>query len=108
MPPPLHRVVQHLRRLAQPRADAAVSDRQLLAAFAERRDEAAFAELVHRHGALVRGVCRRVLGADPSADDAFQAVFFLLARKAGGAGWGESVGPWLHAAAWRIARKARV
>jgi RNA polymerase sigma factor (sigma-70 family) len=106
--PSLRRTVLHLRQLVRPRGDTPASDRQLLAAFAATRDESAFAELVRRHGPLVRGVCRRLLGADAAAEDAFQATFLLLARKAGSPGWRNSVGPWLYAAAWRIARKARV
>jgi RNA polymerase sigma factor (sigma-70 family) len=105
---PLRRVVDHLIRRVQPPRPVASGDRELLAAFTACRDEAAFAELVRRHGPLVRGVCRRVLGRGPDVDDAFQATFLLLARKAGAGGWGATVGPWLHAAAWRISRKARV
>ena len=77
--PALRHAVDHLRRFATPRP-LRDTDRALLAAFAASRDEAAFAELVRRHGPLVRGVCRRVLGADPAMDDAFQATFLLLAQ----------------------------
>jgi RNA polymerase sigma factor (sigma-70 family) len=104
--PPLRHAVDHLRRLVRPRP-ISDTDRALLAAFAATRDEAAFAELVRRHGPLVNGVCRRVLGRDPVVDDAFQATFLLLARKAGSGGWRDSVAGWLHAAAWHIAQKAR-
>jgi len=104
--PPLRHAVDHLRRLVRPRP-IRDTDRALLAAFASTRDEAAFAELVRRHGSLVLGVCRRVLGNDPAVDDAFQATFLLLARKAGNGGWRDSVAGWLHAAAWHVAQKAR-
>jgi RNA polymerase sigma factor (sigma-70 family) len=83
------------------------TDRHLLGCFATRQDEQAFAALVRRHGAMVLGVCRRVLGHAQDAEDAFQATFLVLAQKAGSARWQESVGPWLHAAAYRIALRAR-
>jgi RNA polymerase sigma factor (sigma-70 family) len=102
--PSLRQAVDQLRRIAR---SSTVSDAALLATFAVSRNESAFAELVRRHGPLVRGVCRRVLGGDPSADDAFQATFLLLARKAGRGGWQASVAGWLHVTAWNVARKAR-
>lgn len=83
------------------------SDRELIQRFATSRDEAAFAELVRRHGGLVRGVARRVLADPHTADDVFQATFLLLATKAGTQTWGRTVGPWLYQAAYRLARKAR-
>ena len=63
--------------------------------------------LVHRHGAMVLGVCRRMLGNSSDADDAFQATFLLLVRKAGSLAHPEQVAGWLHAVALRVARKAR-
>jgi RNA polymerase sigma factor (sigma-70 family) len=104
---PLTPLVGHVRRLADRSSAAEETDRQLLQRYAGERDEGAFARLVDRHGPLVRGVCRRVLGDGPDAEDAFQATFVVLARKAGSVGWHESVGPWLHAVACRVARKAR-
>ncbi|MBN9517686.1 sigma-70 family RNA polymerase sigma factor, partial [bacterium] len=86
----------------RPDADAA-----LLAAFAARRDEAAFAELVRRHARLVRGAARRVLGDPAAADDVAQAAFLALARKAAARGWGPTVGPWLYRVAVRLAVRAR-
>jgi RNA polymerase sigma factor (sigma-70 family) len=85
----------------------AAADRDLLGAFAARADEAAFAELVRRHGPLVRAVCRRVLADRPEADDAFQAVFLVLARKAGAVRRPEALGNWLYGIALRCARRAR-
>jgi RNA polymerase sigma factor (sigma-70 family) len=86
---------------------APATDRDLLRAFADRRDEAAFAALVGRHGPVVYGVCRRVLGDGPDAEDAFQAAFLVLARKPGRVGRPEQLGGWLYAVAVRCARRAR-
>jgi RNA polymerase sigma factor (sigma-70 family) len=85
----------------------AQTDRDLLHAFATRRDEAAFAALVERHGPLVWDVCRRLLRDEHDAEDAFQASFLVLARKAGALPWREDVGNWMYAVALRVARKAR-
>src|SRR4051794_41631853 len=82
-------------------------DRELLERFALRGDDAAFALLVRRHGPMVLGVCRRVARDTHDADDAFQATFLLLARKAGSLRQPELVGPWLHGVARRTAAKAR-
>jgi RNA polymerase sigma factor (sigma-70 family) len=87
--------------------EAAQSDRELLNAFAALRDEGAFAALVGRHGPLVWGVCRRLLRHTEDAEDAFQATFLVLARKAGSVAWREDAGNWLYAVALRVARKAR-
>ena len=98
------RLLHHLRRtLAGAAAD---SDRCLLARFASRRDEAAFAALVSRHGPMVLGVCRRVLGDNPATEDAFQATFLTLARRSASIRR-ESVGGWLYGVAHRLALKAR-
>src|SRR5215207_601744 len=83
------------------------TDRELVRAFAATRDEAAFAEIVRRHGPMVLAVCRRVLADAPEADDAFQAVFIVLARRAGSVGRPERLGGWLHGVAVRCARRAR-
>jgi RNA polymerase sigma factor (sigma-70 family) len=83
------------------------TDRELLKRFAQDRDEAAFAALVQRHGALVHGVCGRVLRRTEDVEDAFQATFLVLARKAGAVGWRESIGNWLYGVARRLALKSR-
>jgi RNA polymerase sigma factor (sigma-70 family) len=87
--------------------DPALTDAQLLARFASHRDEGAFAALVRRHGPLVLGVCRRVLRDAHAAEDAFQATFLLLARKAGSLAGPERLSSWLHGVAFRVATRAR-
>jgi len=88
-------------------AEVADPDGVLLARFAADRDEAAFAELVRRHGPLVFGVCRRTVGHVQDAEDAFQATFLVLAKKTGRIGRPELLGNWLYGVAARVAGKAR-
>jgi RNA polymerase sigma factor (sigma-70 family) len=103
---PLGILLRELRGLF-PGAAAAVTDSQLLERFCAAREEAAFAGLLRRHGPMVLGVCRRVLGNLADAEDVFQATFLLLARKAASIRKGESVSSWLHAVAFRLALKSR-
>src|SRR3974390_1793148 len=90
-----------VRQLGSPSDPPRYAD--LLTAFAARKDSDAFSALVTRHGPNVFGVCRRVLGNSHDAEDAFQAVFLVLARKAVTSGWQESIGPWLHEGAYPVA-----
>jgi RNA polymerase sigma factor (sigma-70 family) len=104
---PVGSVLRHLRGLAGGASVAAASDRELLERFCARRDEAAFAQLLRRHGPMVLHVGRRVLGPAPDAEDVFQATFLLLARKAGSIRKRQSVGSWLHGVAHHLALQAR-
>ena len=94
-------VVRHVRQVA------AESDSLLLRRFLTERDLDAFAALVRRHGPMVWGVCRQLLGRDHDAEDAFQAVFLVFARRAGSIRNEEAVGCWLYGVACRVARKAK-
>jgi DNA-directed RNA polymerase specialized sigma24 family protein len=98
-------LVERLRDLA---ADpAAVADADLVGRFVRDRDPVAFEALVWRHARLVMGVCRRTLRHHQDAEDAFQAVFLLLARKAQRIRRGAARPAWLHTTAVRIARRRR-
>lgn len=100
-----NRVVRHLRGCAQ--ADDGLADGELLECYRARRDEAAFETLVRRHGPMVLGVCRRILRNEADAEDAFQAVFLVLVRKAGSIRRAGMVGNWLYGVAHQTALKAK-
>src|SRR3954470_10373216 len=100
-------VVAYLRRIATASDADDHTDAQLLQRFVEQRDERAFAALVQRHGALVLGVCRRILHHNHDAEDAFQATFLVLVRRASAIGKRESVRSWLYSVAYRIAVRAK-
>ncbi len=90
---------------------AAMSDEQLLEHFtaqSESAGEIAFEAIVRRHGPMVMGVCRRLLGNQHDAEDAFQATFIVLALRAGAVRKRQSLGPWLHGVAARICGRARL
>jgi RNA polymerase sigma factor (sigma-70 family) len=103
----IHTVLDYLRRLHGVAEATQRSDRDLLRAFANNNDQDAFAVVVTRHAPLVWGVCRRILGHQQDAEDAFQATFLILARRAGSVRWQASVGGWLHTVAQRLALRAR-
>lgn len=107
MTQPLDTLLAHFRHSVLAAGDPCVPDSQLLAQFIARRDEAAFAALVKRHGPMVLGVCRRILGNGPDADDAFQATFLCLAYKAASLESRERVGNWLYGVAYRTPLAAR-
>ena len=93
-----------LYRLAAGR-EAVLPDADLLQRYLDHRDEAAFAALVRRHGPMVLGVCRSVLRHHQDTEDAFQATFLVLARRAGSIRNRDSVASWLYGVAYRVARK---
>ena len=84
-----------------------LTDRQILERFVDRRDEAAFEALLMRHGPMVLNVCRQLLRDPHDVEDAFQAVFLVLVRKAGSVRVDVSLGPWLYTVASRVAARAR-
>jgi RNA polymerase sigma factor (sigma-70 family) len=105
---PVAGVVRYIGLLAGAEGAGDQSDQELLQRFvARRRDESAFAALLGRHGSLVHGVCRRVLGDEQDAEDAFQAVFLVLARKAASICKQASLAAWLHRVALNVSRTAK-
>src|SRR5262249_21125970 len=100
-------VISHLRRAVLRQDGAGCTDGQLLASFINQRDEAAFEALLRRHGPMVFGVCRRLVGNHHDAEDAFQATFLVLARRASSVKPRERVANWLRGVALRTAMKAK-
>src|SRR5579883_23570 len=100
-------LLAHIHRLVAPAAGELGSDAELLRRFVGNRDQAAFAGLVSRHGPMVLRLCRRVLGDVHAAEDACQAAFLVLARKAGRIRHPETLAAWLHGVAYRLALKAK-
>jgi DNA-directed RNA polymerase specialized sigma24 family protein len=83
------------------------TDERLLRDYLANRDAAAFAAIVRRHGRVVSGVCRRVLQREQDVEDAFQATFLVLVRKAPSLSRPNLLGNWLYGVAYRIASKTR-
>ncbi len=105
--PQVSGVIDYVRRLAADGGPRQASDRELLRRFVRERDAGAFEALVRGHGPLVWGVCRRALGRVHDAEDAFQATFLTLARKAGSIRGAGSLASWLHGVAYRTALQTR-
>jgi RNA polymerase sigma factor (sigma-70 family) len=103
----LGKVIDHLRQALVPPNGGGLSDGQLLARFVSDREEAAFEAMVKRHGPMVLGVCRRILGHVQDAEDAFQAAFLVLARKAASVVKREALASFLYGVAYRTALRAR-
>src|SRR6059058_3605920 len=103
----LNGVLQHLRKVAAVHTNRELSDRELLERFTLAREEAAFTVLIERHGPMVLGVCRRALPNFHDAEDACQATFLVLARKAATVRKKTSLGSWLHGVACRVAVKLK-
>ncbi len=100
-------ILRVIRQVALDQGVRDASDRDLLQRFSEQGDAAAFHALLRRHGPMVFDVCRGVLGNEANADDAFQATFLILARKAASIRKAASLGSWLHSVAYRTALQAR-
>jgi RNA polymerase sigma factor (sigma-70 family) len=96
-----------LLRLFDAGSITSLSEWQLLERFVLHRDQQAFEALVARHGPMVLGTCRRVLGNSQDVDDAFQATFLVLLKRAGSLGPGDVLAGWLHGVAVRVAHQAR-
>jgi RNA polymerase sigma factor (sigma-70 family) len=102
-----NRLLDCVRHAALLRNGGGLSDGQLLALFVKGRDGDAFAALVSRHGPMVLGVCRRLLANPEDAEDAFQATFLVLARKAGSVSTPDALAGWLYRVAYRAALEVR-
>jgi RNA polymerase sigma factor (sigma-70 family) len=100
-------VLRHLRQLAAGQDVKDRTDRDLLHAFCSAGDQAAFTALVRRHGPLVWGLCRQSLRQEQDAEDAFQATFLVLARKAATIRKGEALVSWLHGVTFRTVMSAK-
>src|SRR5262249_16067287 len=100
-------MLRHVGQLFARKKAEQDTDGDLLRRYLANRDQAAFANLVYRHGPMVWNVCRRALGHHQDAEGAFQATFIVLARKAAAVRSQTSIAPWLYTVAQRMAGKAR-
>ncbi len=100
-------LLNRLRHIVRPPTEGEANDGQLLTAYARGDRPEAFEQLVRRHSRMVFGVCRRILADPHNAEDAFQATFLVLARKARSVAWRDSIGGWLYGVACRTSWKAR-
>src|ERR1700732_681552 len=96
-----------MQDVAGPESQSEPTDERLLRDYVASRDAGAFAAIMRRHGGLVSGVCRRVLGREQDVEDGFQAPFLVLLRKAPSLGRPNLLGNWLYGVAYRIASKIR-
>jgi RNA polymerase sigma factor (sigma-70 family) len=100
-------VSRFLHHISLTEAESGLSDGELLQEFVSGRADGAIAALIRRHGPMVWAVCRRVLTNEHDAEDAFQATFLVLVRRAPSLGSAELVGAWLHGVAYRTALRVR-
>ena len=100
-------VMGHLRTLFGAGTLSGLGEGDLLERFLVERDETAFEEILARHGPMVLGICRRWLDDSHQVDDAFQAVFLILVRKAGSLRDRNSLSNWLYGVTLRVAHRAR-
>src|SRR5215813_2535384 len=103
----LGQVVRQWRGLLVTRENAALTDADLWECYVRQRDEPALETLVRRHGPMVLGVCRRILRNEQDAEDAFQATFLVLVRRAASLRSPSTIANWLHGVAYRTALEAR-
>jgi|GEM_PF-4477130 len=100
-------ILPHIQRAFQAGSISGLSDGELLERFSTRNDELAFEALVARHGPMVLRVCRNLLREESNVEDAFQATFLVLVRKAKAICLKDTLGPWLYAVATRVAQRSR-
>src|SRR5262245_19870746 len=100
-------LLDQIRRMAALEQLRQKPDHELLAQFAGQHNEAAFRVLIDRYGPMVLRVCKRILGNNDDAEDAYQATFVVLTSEAGAHRWQESVAAWLHGVAVRVSSTAR-
>src|SRR5262249_20236100 len=100
--------MRHLRDLFHDGTTVGQSDGQLLARYAQSNDQAAFEAVVARHGPMVLATCRAVLKHEHDVEDAFQAAFLVLAKKARSVRTADALGGWLHRVAYRAAVQANI